>query len=133
MSNISSLDTNIFIRLFSGDTPAQYKKVVELLSDENQTYVVEDAAILKMVHVLEVCYGKERLDIARDINFLCSIENISANRKLFERVAKLYYKHPKLSINDCYLAIMAEEKSAEPLFTFDKKLASQLPSAKELK
>lgn len=133
MPNTSSLDTNIFIRLFSGDMPSQYKKVVELLSNEDQTFIIEDAAILEMAHVLEACYGKERLDIARDINFLCSIENVSTDRKLFERIAKLYYEHPKLSINDCYLTLMAEEKSAEPLLTFDKKLAAQLPSAKELK
>ena len=111
MPNTSSLDTNIFIRLFSGDMPSQYKKVVELLSNEDQTFVIEDAAILEMAHVLEVCYGKERLDIARDINFLCSIENVSTDRKLFERIAKLYYEHPKLSsaCSPMYFSIQSEQ------------------------
>ena len=133
MLNSSSLDTSIFIRLFTGDMPNQYKKVVKLLSDDSCTYIVEDCAIIEMVHVLETIYKKDRLDIARDVNFLCSIENVSASRDLFEQVGNLYYQHPKLSFNDCYLAVIAEGHSAEPLWTFDKKLATQLPSAKELK
>jgi len=133
MLNTSSLDTNIFIRLFADDMPSQYKKVVRLFSDETQTYIIEDCAIIEMVHVLESCYEKDRLDIARDVNFLCSIENVSTNRKIFEEASSLYYKHPKLSFNDCYLAVMSEHRSAEPLWTFDKKLATQLPPAKELK
>lgn len=133
MTNTSSLDTNVFIRLFTGDMPSQYKKVTTLLSDETQSFIIEDVAIVEMAHVLEVCYGKDRLDVARDVNFLCSIDNIRANRTLFEQVAKLYYTHPKLSFNDCYLAVISELHSADPLLTFDKKLANQLPSAKELK
>lgn len=133
MLNTSSLDTSIFIRLFTGDMPNQYKKVVKLLSDDSCTYIVEDCAIIEMVHVLETIYKKDRLDIARDVNFLCSIENVSASRDIFEQVSNLYYQHPKLSFNDCYLAVIAEGHSVEPLWTFDKKLAAQLPSAKELK
>ena len=44
----------------------------------------------------------------------------------------LYLEHPKLSFYDCCLACYAEIKHHEPLFTFDKKLAKQLPQAKAL-
>lgn len=57
---------------------------------------------------------------------------IEYNRPLMRSVFPFYLNHPKLSFSDYCLATMAEINGAEPLFTLDKKLASQHPSAKFL-
>lgn len=132
MTNTSSLDTNAIVRLLVGDIPRQQKKVIELLSSDTQTFLVEDVAISEVVHVLETVYQYERDEVANYIQSFCRMRNILANKEVFDQTTAFYKKHPKLSFNDCYLAVMAEHRSAEPLFTFDKKLAKQLPSAKEL-
>ena len=132
MVNTSSLDTNAIIYLLVGTEPRLQNKVIELLSDRSQTFLVEDVTIIEVVHVLENYYQFKRGEVVQYIAMLLSIVNISVS-KIFYRVAKVYQEHPKLSFVDCYLACVAEEKSAEPLFTFDKKLAKQLPSAKEIR
>ena len=57
---------------------------------------------------------------------------LNYNRGLFDLVLPYYESHPSLSFNDCMLAFYAELNHAEPLFTFDAKLAKQHPSAKKL-
>ena len=132
MHNTSSLDTSLIVRLFTEGDPRQYRKVVKLLSHPTQIYVVDDAAVIEMVHVLETVYGKDRADIVSDIKTLCSFNNAYVNQKAFLQVIELYVSHPKLSFVDCYLATRAEQRSAEPLLTFDHKLATQLHSVKEI-
>lgn len=132
MISTSSLDTNAIVRLLVGDIPKLQKKVVALLSDEAQTYLVEDVTVSELVHVLETVYHYKREEVADYVQSFCKMENISTNAAVFNQTVELYKNHPKLSFNDCYLAVMAEHHSAEPLWTFDKKLAKQLPSAKEI-
>jgi predicted nucleic-acid-binding protein len=44
---------------------------------------------------------------------------------LFEKALLLYLSRPALSFEDCCLSTYATLNEAEPLWTFDKKLASQ--------
>lgn len=123
-----SLDTNILLRLIRRDVPSQFEKVVSLLEEPNAMYHISDLAITEMVHVLKTD-GVSRPEIAEAINMIMMLLNVRMNRPLFKRVIPLYLEHPKLSFNDCYLAVLAELDNATPLWTFDHALAQQAPSA----
>lgn len=68
--------------------------------------------------------------ITEAIEGLLALPSINCNRALFETVLPLWNEHPKLSFEDCCLAVYAELNQAQPLWTFDQKLAAQAVGCK---
>lgn len=131
--NTASLDTSIIVRILTRDNDRAYKKCLKLLN-QKLNLVISDLALIETVYVLESLYGKSRMEITDLLTFFLARYDgiIKYNRPLTRAVFPFYLEHPKLSFNDCCLAAIAELDGAEPLFTLDKKLASQHPSAKLL-
>ena len=129
-----SLDANILVHYIVNDIPSQRQAVTKLLSIPGSTHHVSDLAISETIFVLEKTYARSREEIASLLTLFFSFysDSIDYNRDITSKIFSVYLSHPKLSFNDCYLAHDAEISHAEPLFTFDKKLAKQHPSAKLL-
>ena len=134
--NTSSLDTNVILRLIIKDSPAQAKKVLDLISDTDKIFIAEDIAIMEAAHTLETYYERSREEVVDSLESFFRIKNIfyasDISASVFAKAYPLYLKYPMLSFNDCYLAVKSEASAAEPLWTFDKLLAKKLPSAKEI-
>ena len=132
MDHIDSLDTSLIVRFITNDLPSKRQKVAQILSAPSTTHVIFDASLIETVFVLETSYHFTRIEIVDQLNFFLTrySDVIEYNRSLTRSVFPFYLEHPKLSFVDCCLAAMAEINNAEPLLTFDKKLASQHPSAK---
>ncbi len=127
-----SLDTNIILRFILGDVPEQCLKIQDLLMRQNVMYDVADLVITEAVYVMQSTYGLSREKIVDGLQKLLWFPEINYNRKLFDQVFPMYLEHPKLSFNDCCLVVYANLNEAEPLWTFDQKLARQMPGAKML-
>lgn len=127
-----SLDTNIILRLILNDIPKQCRKIQDLLMRQHIVYDVADLAIAEVVYVLKGDYGLSREQIVDGIHKLLSFPGVNYNQNLFEQVFPMYLEHPQLSFNDCCLAGYAALNEAEPLWTFDKVLAKESPTAKLL-
>lgn len=130
--NKSSLDTCILVRIITEIPAGQARKASALIADKSSSFVVDDVAIVEAVHVLETIYFYNREEIVGALQALLSATNIECSNALFGALFPLYLSHPKLSFNDIYLSLKSEAAAAEPLWTFDKKLAAQLPSPKLL-
>ena len=117
-----SLDTNILVRLVVGDVPAQTKLVEKLMADSSKLDVA-DIVIFELVFVLEKIYFFSRADVVESVSAIIRNKKINSNRKLFESMLLMYLEHSKLSFVDCTLPQYACLNKAEPLFTFDQKLA----------
>ena len=117
-----SLDTNILVRLVVGDVSAQTKLVEKLIAEATKLDVA-DIVVFELVFVLEKLYFFSRSDIAESVSAIIRNKKINSNRKLFESVLSMYLENPKLSFVDCTLPEYARLNKAEPLFTFDQKLA----------
>ena len=76
-------------------------------------------------------YKYSREEVVAGINLISEFDNIYFNKGLIEDALNLYVDHPKLSFVDCYLAAITNITDEKPLWTFDKKLISQCPLAKE--
>ena len=133
MINTSSLDTSLAVRVLTRDDEKKCRKVLELLAS-GCSFMFSDFALYETVYVLETVYDKPRGEVVDLINFFLTRYDdvIQYNHALTETVFPFFLAHPKLSFGDCCLAATAELEGAEPLFTFDKKLAQQHPSAKLL-
>lgn len=127
-----SLDTNLILRFINNDIPSQRQRVIKLLATPNTTHYLSDLALSETVYVLETSIRMTRQEIVDQLSFFLARYShcIAYNQPLTSLAFPFYLTHPKLSFNDCCLAAYAELEAHEPLFTFDQKLARQLPSAK---
>lgn len=125
-----SLDANVLLRLLLNDVPEQHASVLRLFRDTSGQFAVADTAIIEVVFVLCRAYGFARAQAAEAVESLMDLSELSCNRTLFEVALPLFVKHDGLSFEDCCLSAYAELGDTKPLWTFDKKLASQAPNAK---
>lgn len=124
-----SLDANVLLRLLLNDIAAQHKAVLTLFQNATGQFAVADTAIIELVFVLARHYGLARTEVAEAVEGLMALPELNCNRGLFGKAMPLFVKNPKLSFEDCCLATYAELNAAEPLWTFDQKLANQAVSA----
>lgn len=133
--SIYSLDTSVVIRVLTNDLPEKRRLALDFISKDDNIFRLSDLALSEIVYVLSSdLYKHPREAVVDKINFFLTrfCDNIIYNRDLTSHVFPFYLEHPKLSFNDCCLAYYAEASDAEPLYTFDTKLARQHPSAKLL-
>jgi len=131
MANFSgSLDANVLLRLLLNDLPKQHQAVVKLFLNSSKQFAVADTAIIEIIFVLERNYKFTRSAIVEAIEGLMSLTEINCNRPLFMKALPLFVKRPGFSFEDCCLATYAELNDANPLWTFDQKLAKQAANAK---
>lgn len=123
-----SLDTNALLRWLLGDLPEQAAAVDRLLAS-GERFAVDDAALIETVFVLERVMGISRPTVAQSIRALISSASLDFHRPLWAALASDCVRHPKVSIADLYLAVRAKADGDDPLYTFDKKLAQQIPGA----
>ena len=125
-----SLDANILLRLLLNDVSDQHRAVEALLGRATGKFEVADTAIIETVFVLDRHYGLTRPQAIEAIEGIMALVQIRCNHELFSKALPLYAKCPKLSFEDCCLSAYAELNHAEPLWTFDIKLAHQSPNAR---
>lgn len=123
---MASLDTNALLRWLLNDIPTQAKKVDTLINGHNELRA-SDVVIIELIYVLERVHKFPRELIAQNIIHLIEHPKIFIREKFFTTVLGTYMQFPKLSFVDCYAAYLAKEHGVHPLYTFDRKLASQLP------
>lgn len=127
-----ALDTNVIIRLFIEENPAQTKAAQDCLTKYTRLDIA-DLAITESIYVLADYYKLGREKAIELINMVIGHPRVNCNRVLFNHALPLYLKHSALSIEDCCLATYAELNGSSPLLTFDRKLANQSAHAELLK
>ncbi|MCR4278233.1 MAG: PIN domain-containing protein [Candidatus Berkelbacteria bacterium] len=126
-----SLDANVLLRLLLNDVPEQHQAALKLYNHSRGQFAIADTAIIEIIFVLSGAnYRFSRIEVVEAIEGLMELEKVSCNHALFEKALPLFANHPKLSFEDCCLATYAQLENAEPLWTFDKKLASQVSGTK---
>lgn len=128
-----SIDTNVLLRLIVGDVPAQYEEAKKLLTEANGPIFVSDTVFVEVIFVLSREYKLTRYQIKQAIIGLLSIEVITCNSAALTKALNIYVGAPSLSFEDCIIGVQASLNDALPLYTFDKKFATQHPNAVLLK
>lgn len=132
MLRLESIDTNIILRLILCDYEDLYERAKNLIYSSRCIFYVPDQVIIETVFQLthKKHYNFPRKEAVTRLKEVLSLSRLDHDEKTFDRIFNLYLAHPKLSIIDCYLAIKMEDLKRTPLWTFDTKLANQLPSTK---
>jgi predicted nucleic acid-binding protein len=127
-----SLYANVLLRLLLNDVPKQHKAALDLFHGASDQFAIADTAIIEVIFVLCRAYNFTRVQAAEAIEGFMKLPEINLNQALFETALPLFTEHPGLSFEDCCLATYAKLNGAEPLWTFDKKLARQAPNARQV-
>jgi len=125
------LDANCILRWLLGDVPEQ-TALVSRLVDSGENFTIADVALIETVFVLEKLKKISRESIEKAVMAVVGKDNFLFNKELFLEILPVYTGHPKLSFVDCYLEVLARRTGNTPLWTFDEKLANQLPGTKLL-
>lgn len=125
---MGAVDTNVLLRWLLRDVPEQ-ADAAEALIRGGRSLRVDDAALIEVVYVLQTVMGSSRGAIARALDVLIAQASLDLDRPLWSEIARTYVTHSKLSVVDIYLALRTRDNGTTPLYTLDRKLASQLPEA----
>lgn len=106
---------------------------VQRLLDSPGPCQVADVALIEVAFVLDHTMRFSRDLVADFLDAVLSLGSVDIGRELWREAIAGYRTHPELSIADCYLAAHSRQSSQTPLYTFDKKLARQLPEAELLR
>jgi predicted nucleic acid-binding protein len=120
-----TLDTNILLRFLLGDVPKQSAEARKLI-EQPRIWHVSVLSIAEIVFILEG-KGFSRSEIKQNIAVLSSYPNLYMARAIVDPALELYVTHPALSFIDTCLVHEASAEQADPLLTFDQKLARQVP------
>jgi predicted nucleic-acid-binding protein len=113
------------------DVPAQTAVLNDLIGS-GKSFAAADAVLIETVFVLEKVKKISRAAVEQALLVIIGQANIKCSRELFTEALPLYREHPKLSFIDCYLSVLARRTGAEPLLTFDQKMACQLTGVRRL-
>ena len=126
------LDANVLLRLILQDVPEQYERTKRLISSVPNTFFISHAALNETVFALQNHYALDREQIAAMVKWVIALPTIVGEYETVVAALDTYESHPQLSYTDCYLAEEAAHLAMLPLWTFDKKLSRQHPSAQEV-
>lgn len=118
-----SLDANVVLRLLINDVPEQHEAARALVN--SGVFRIADAAVIEVIFVIGRHYGLTRTEQREAVSGLLALPMLRGNSELFDAAFAIYVARPKLSFEDCYLVTTAEHSGEGPLWTLDRKLASQ--------
>lgn len=127
-----SLDTNIVLRLLLRDIEDQYVLAKLLVDDSSKTIAVSDLVFVELEYALKTHYKMQRTQVANILSIFVAHPKIDCNKILITEVLKRYVSFPALLFTDICLVVLAEMNGHKPIYTFDKKLATQQDNAELL-
>lgn len=119
------LDTNVLVRYFAQDDPAQAKKasaLIESLTPDRPGYVTQ-VALIEVIWVLSRAYRIERAEIARVIEMLLRTKEITVESAETVWKALRLYTDSSADFADCLIERTCHDAQCEYTATFDIKAA----------
>jgi predicted nucleic-acid-binding protein len=116
---VISVDTNVIVRLLTGDDQSQFKRAKALF--EKVTIVITTTVILESEWVLRYAYNYEQSEITNAFKALFGLPDVNLQEPLVMSNAIEWYQQGMDFTDAIHLA---KSQDAEGFVTFDKKLIS---------
>lgn len=129
MLRLESLDTNVILELILNRDPKKAERAFNLITTPRSYFFIPDQAIMEICYTLCKKYGYSKQEFVDSLKIISNFSRLDYDAETFNRVSKYYLAHPKLSIADCYMTVKMSDLNRTPFWTFDEKLAKQLPAA----
>jgi len=129
MNDTVFVDTNVFLRFFVNDVPAQYEKARSLFeAAEAGTIKLETSELVtaEIVWVLESFYGFARKEVTEVLTTLLSSRNLRIASHGRIREAVRLYAAGNMDFIDAYNIAYIRSKDYSKVATFDRKHFSKV-------
>ena len=124
MSEQVFADTNLFIRLFTGDNPVQMQAVIQLLKtaeQQNITLVTNITVIAEIVWVLDSFFNLEPPQIREHVWAILKHPGIEVTDSALVSQAIDTYVAKNIDFIDAYNAYWMKANNIQSIYTFDKR------------
>jgi predicted nucleic-acid-binding protein len=122
---VIGIDTNVLVRYFIEDHPAQSRLVDAFFSSLSSTEPgwISQATILEFVWVMQSVRRLDRKTVARMLGNLLMLDSIVVERVDIVEKALQRYRNGKAEFADCLIAAAAQAAGCSKTVTFDKTAA----------
>lgn len=123
------VDTNILVRFFVGDDPAQADKAQELLAQRNETdpAFVSVLVVAELVWVLQKFYEVPQAYINEMLGVLTGGAGVVVERQDLVAAAVGRAAEDQADLADLLISAIARDEGCSRTFTFDKRAARRVP------
>lgn len=118
-----AVDTDVLVRLFVADEPAQAAKAQRLFDEAAERDVaiwVSDTVWVELVWTLSRAYARDRCDIVKALRALSSHATATLESPAAVRSATDAFEHGPADFADCLLAMKAQTVGCDRLATCDR-------------
>ena len=124
------VDTNIFVRLLTGDDPAKAERCAALFEQVEQGDIAlftSEAIIGETVYVLtsKDLYAKTRVQTAQALRPLLELRGLHFDHKLTVLSALDRYETSNLAFEDCLAVEHAVRLGLDGIYSYDRKLGQR--------
>jgi len=118
-----AVDTNVLVRLVSGDDPVQVAAAEEYVASGAW---VSHVVLVECVWVLKSVYSVPHPQLVAAIEALLDHEVLVVQEPdVVAAALAIFREHPKVQFSDCLVLEIARKAGHIPLGTFDRALAKQ--------
>ena len=117
-------DTNLFLRYFTGDVPAQADAVETLLEAAEQgkiELVTTVMVVAEVVWTLESYYGLSKEDIRDKVLAILNTPGLEVEDEELLLQGAVWYAEHNVDFIDAYNAAWMGEQGLEVIYTFDRR------------
>ncbi len=122
-----ALDTNILVRYFAQDDPAQCAVVLRFLSKPSGVYYISDLVILETAWVLQKAYDWTPTEVAQALMRLLLVHNLVFRDEFLLKEALRAYENGA-DLGDELIWREALAAGCKKIASFDRKLQKSQPS-----
>jgi len=116
-----AVDTNILVRLFTGDDPKQAERAKQFVRPGAW---VSHIVLVETLWVLQSVYDRTNKEIGQAVALLLSNESVILQEpEVVAAALNLFTRNKGVSFSDCLMLSLAQRSGHSPLGTFDVKLA----------
>ena len=122
---MTGLDTNILVRYFTFDDPAQTARSIEIMDSLNpdEPGFISLVVVVELVWVLESCYKLSKSDIVRSLEALLRSKELTIERAEVAWQALAAFKKGRVGYPDCLIERIGHAVGCRYTLTLDQKAA----------
>ncbi len=120
------LDTNVFLRYFTGDDPEKGRRAYALLQQVEQgvvTATTSEGVLLEIVFVLsgKRTYNRPRGEVRKRLSDVLSLPGLLVrNKSAYLRALELFELNQTTDFVDCLNVALMEQEGISTIWTFDR-------------
>jgi predicted nucleic-acid-binding protein len=116
-----AVDTNVLVRLITGDNPKQASAAEKFVSSGAW---VSHLVLAETIWVLATVYDRDARALAQTVDFLLKHRDLTIQDAEVVVAALVHYRdRPSLGFSDCLVLEIARKAGHVPMGTFDRALA----------